>query len=115
MATAAQGAQDRTGSGPSLIIHPAARHLTLLLSFIVGFIALANQQQVAIPAATLSITRALDRCSPAGFDNSCLERVRRSVGGVVGACDDSTGSDFTSVQSSLGREKIERKRSLRDR
>ena len=76
MATAAQGAQQtESGSGPSLIIHPAARHFTLLLSFIVGSIALSNQQRVVIPAATLSTARALDHRSPAGDNNSCLERV----------------------------------------
>ena len=76
MATAAQGAQQTEPDLAPLTHHsPAARHLTLLLSFIVGFIALANQQQVVIPAATLSTARALDHRSPAGFDNSCLERV----------------------------------------
>ena len=45
---------------------------------------LSSQHQVAIPDATSSIARALDQCSPAGSNNSCLERVCRSVGGVVG-------------------------------
>ena len=84
MAAVAQGAQDRIDSGPSLIIHPAARHTHSLLAFIVGSIASRANKQVAIPAATSSIARALDQCSPAGFNNSCLERVCRSVGGVVG-------------------------------
>ena len=51
MATAAQGAQQTEPDLAPLTHHsPAARHLTLLLSFIVGFIALANQQQVVSPA-----------------------------------------------------------------
>ena len=75
MATAAQGAQQTDPDLDPTHHSPAARHLTLLLSFIVGPIALANQQRVVIPAATLSTARALDHCSPAGIDNSCLERV----------------------------------------
>ena len=75
MAMAAQGAQQTDPDLDPTHHSPAARHLTLLLSFIVGFIALANQQQVVIPAATLSTARAPDHSSLAGNNNSCLERV----------------------------------------
>ena len=74
MATVAQGAQQTDPDLVPLTYH--SRHLTLLLSIIVGFIALANQQQVVIPAATLSTARAPDHSSLAGNNNnSCLERV----------------------------------------
>ena len=76
MATAAQGAQQTEPDLAPLTHHsPAARHLTLLLSFIVGFIALANQQQVVSPAFALSTARAPDHSSLADNDNRRLERV----------------------------------------
>ena len=50
MATAAQGAQQTDPDlDPTHITHPQ-HAISLLHSFIVGFIALANQQQVVIPA-----------------------------------------------------------------
>ena len=76
MAAVAQGAHDRIRN---LALHssftPQHAILTLLLSFIVGSIALSNQQRVVIPAATLSTARAPDHRSLAGDNNSCLERV----------------------------------------
>ena len=61
------------------------QHIISLFACIHSWIyRLSSQHQVAIPDATSSIARALDQCSPAGSNNSCLERVCRSVGGVVG-------------------------------
>ena len=76
MATAAQGAQQTDPDLDPTHHSPAASHPSLLQHiFIVGFIALANQQQVVIPAATLSTARAPDHSSLAGNNNSCSERV----------------------------------------